>query len=62
MIRIFDCELEIDTERGVIYAHNKDTGQTILRICSLPKPIKFPTGNSMLDITFGYGVNWSKDS
>ena len=57
-------ELEIDSERGVIYFHTSDLevleknqGQsTILRICHLPKPI--PT-SMMLDITHMMGCNWS---
>lgn len=53
--------LEIDSNRGVIYFHSK-TGQTLLRICSLPTPIPLPVGEPsevMLDITHGYGVSWS---
>lgn len=38
MITKFDGQLEIDHERGVIYFHS-NTGQTLLRICSLPHPI-----------------------
>jgi hypothetical protein len=51
-------ELEIDSERGVIYFHALEgqfAGATVLRICSLPKPI--PT-DEQLDITYGYGVTW----
>ena len=47
--------LEIDYNRGVIYFHNNQ-GVTVLRICSLPKPI--PPGMLMFDITHMKGVNW----
>jgi hypothetical protein len=54
--------LEIDPERGVIYFHDAKTGQSILRICNLPKPI--PTKGdaikgSLLDITHMVGCSWS---
>ena len=52
--------LEIDNERGVIYFHlsdPKDNLITVLRICSLPKPI--PEG--FLDITHLVGCNWGKE-
>jgi hypothetical protein len=32
----FEGQLEIDTDRGVIYFHDKETGGTILRISKLP--------------------------
>ena len=51
-----DGQLEIDTQRGVIYFHSND-GITVLRICSLPKPI--PAGEQ-LDITHMVGCNWSQ--
>jgi len=69
----YEGQLEIDSERGVIYFHSK-FGITLLRICSLPKPIPKPiklSGSSrknpnpkledfqLLDITFGYGVSWA---
>ena len=49
--------LEIDHERGVIYFHRKDTGSTLLRICSLP-PIErgFKYGD-IIDITHMQGVS-----
>jgi len=57
-------ELEIDHSRGVVYFHTTDSKQlavygttTVLRICSLPKPI--PQGTA-LDITHMFGTNWSK--
>ena len=36
-----DGTLEIDQHRGVIYFHANE-GYTLLRICSLPKPIPAP--------------------
>jgi len=58
-----DGVLEIDEGRGVIYFHttnpamaDKFGGTTILRICSLPKPIKTTT---MIDVTHMVGTNWS---
>ncbi len=58
--------LEVDQERGVIYFHavggdDKDLqGVTLLRICSLPKPIPNPKEYGLIDITFGYKANYSK--
>lgn len=49
------AELEIDTERGVIYVHNTKTGATQVRISNLPRPIP---SDLQLDITHGIGVNW----
>ena len=52
-------ELEIDSDRGVIYFHaaeGKFLGTTVLRICSLPKPIP---ADKELDITFGFGCSWA---
>lgn len=68
----YDGQLEIDQKRGVIYFHGKQ-GVTLLRICSLPKPIptpltvkaagkdyvKWPPEINPLDITFGFGVSWA---
>lgn len=31
--------LEIDTDRGVIYFHDEDSGACVLRVCRLPTPI-----------------------
>ncbi len=47
-------ELEIDAARGVIYFHSS-IGDTILRICRLPRPI--PLGRQ-LDITHMHGCDW----
>jgi len=48
--------LEIDHARGVIYFHDaKGDVATVLRICSLPKPI--PRG-IQLDITHMHGASW----
>lgn len=61
-MQTFDGQLQIDNERGVIWFHCNDPeiaekygSVSILRICSLPKPIP----ETALDITFGYGVSWS---
>ncbi len=66
-----DGQLEIDQERGVIYFHSAITGTTLLRICSLPKPIPDPRWiiedgevqkiGHMLDITHMYGADWGTD-
>lgn len=58
MTMIFEGQLEIDDKRGVIYFHSSETGQTLLRICSLPKPIPKPSVEIMLDITHGVGTSW----
>lgn len=49
--------LEIDHDRGVVYFHSK-TGWTMLRICSLPKPIPVPKPGDGLDITHMHGASW----
>lgn len=53
-------ELEIDTERGVIYFHVTRTGHTALRICRLKIPEGFDPGMDMIDITkpemISYGI------
>lgn len=56
----FDGQLEIDSDRGVIYFHSSKNGQTLLRICRLPTPIPSLAGEvpEMLDITNGYGCSW----
>lgn len=46
-------ELEVDTERGVIYFHSNETGTTVLRISALPTPIPDPRENAAsMDIAF----------
>lgn len=55
-IKVFG-QLEIDTERGVIYFHSANTGQTLLRICRLPTPIPHPP--TLIDITHMFGTTWS---
>lgn len=60
MSQKYQCEIEVDNERGVIYTHLITNGQTVLRICNLPKPI--PTIGPMkefLDITHMVGTNWN---
>lgn len=55
-------ELEIDHERGVIYFHGH-TGQTMLRICRLPKPIPHVANidtDEMWDITHMHGCSWKE--
>lgn len=50
-ITAIDAQLEIDSDRGVIYVHTKKTpqfGVTVLRMCGLPTPIPL---DKMLDIT-----------
>ena len=54
MSTTIEGQLEIDSERGVIYFHYK--GITRLRICSLPRPIPL---DAMLDITHMRGTSWS---
>jgi hypothetical protein len=56
MTQKFKGQLEIDADRGVIYFHGMN-GRTILRICSLPKPIPH-IYDGMLDITHLHGCNW----
>jgi hypothetical protein len=72
MTHKYNGQLEIDSNRGVIYFHSVH-GVTLLRICSLPKPIPKPIVSlgggrtapmdfkdfKLLDITFGYGVSWA---
>lgn len=58
MIQIINGQLEIDSDRGVIYFHSEE-GRTILRICSLPKPIPdVELPERMLDITHLRGCDW----
>ena len=47
-------QLEIDTERGVIYFHSNETGWSKLRICGLPTPI--PINDDLLDISWRAGI------
>lgn len=60
--------LEIDHDRGVIYFHagKKDfimqnNVVTVLRICSLPKPIPQVRDHGCLDITHMKCADWGKD-
>lgn len=48
-------ELEIDSNRGVIYFHAG--GQSILRVCNLPRPIPV-VRDRMLDVTHMVGADW----
>jgi len=54
--------LEIDNSRGVIYFHSKETGATVLRICSLPMPIPSMIGTASMDITHMTGCSSVQDS
>ncbi len=58
--KTFEGQLEVDSERGVIYFHSNDTGTTLMRICRLPTPIPLPeVGKSMsLDISHMVGTDW----
>lgn len=40
-VTINNCQLEVDTDRGVVYVHAPD-GFTALRICGVPRPFKAP--------------------
>ena len=64
MTSVINGQLEIDHERGVIYFHASDPKfvlennvVTVLRICSLPKPIP-EIKDRMLDITHMHGADW----
>ena len=41
-------EIEIDTNRGVLYIHNRITGSTIVRVCGL---LKKPALTGAVDVT-----------
>jgi hypothetical protein len=38
---VFDGQLEVDIDRGVVYFHSAETGATVLRICGLTIPKNF---------------------
>lgn len=46
----FDGQLEIDSDRGVVYFHSGISGTTLLRIQGLPSPIPNPQKTEMLDM------------
>jgi hypothetical protein len=56
---IHEAQLEIDGDRGVIYVHCKKTGRTLLRICSLPKPIPDLGEMGCIDLTHMRGVDYA---
>ena len=58
-ITTHDAQLEIDHDRGVIYVHCKRTGRTLLRICSLPKPIPDLGDLGTIDLTHMKGVQYA---
>lgn len=54
-----NCQLEWDKRRGVLYVHNKETGTTVLRVCSLPKALEkstLRTPGNMIDVTCSVGM------
>lgn len=59
MVTKHEAELEIDHDRGVIYVHCKQTGRTLLRICSLPKPVPELGDLGTIDITHMKGVMYA---
>lgn len=59
MTTVHDAQLEIDEARGVIYVHCKKTGRTLLRICSLPKPIPDLGELGTIDLTHMKGVQYA---
>ena len=48
--------LEIDHSRGVLYVHDAETDETLLRICGLPKPIPLNVG--LIDVTNKVGSSY----
>lgn len=59
MTTIHKAQLEIDHERGVLYVHCATTGRTLLRICSLPKPIPDLGELGTIDLTHMMGVMYA---
>jgi hypothetical protein len=62
MTTTINGQLEIDSERGVIYFHASEgpfAGASLLRICSLPKPIPL---DKQLDITHMFGTDWDSST
>ena len=63
IVTIDNCQLEIDTDRGVIYVHHPE-GFTAVRICGVKPNIPNPSMEKMLDITLKnqslkpYTFNW----
>jgi len=72
MIRRFDGQLEVDTDRGVIYFHRirevdetgtctivpvAETNLTVLRVCQLEIPDNF----TCIDISHMYGASVERD-
>ena len=37
-IKIDNCQLEVDVDRGVLYVHSSD-GHTLLRVCQIPQRV-----------------------
>jgi len=64
MTKKYNGQLEIDSDRGVIYFHLSDEKDieklkqmTVLRICNLPVPIK----EGQIDITNMVGVSYNEN-
>lgn len=57
MIEHVDGQLEIDTDRGVIYFHSTATGRTIMRICRVPYLKNFDPQLDFIDITHMVGAS-----
>lgn len=59
MVTRHKAQLEIDHDRGVIYVHCERTGRTLLRICSLPKPVPDLGDLGTIDLTHMEGVMYA---
>lgn len=57
MIQQVRTVLEIDHGRGVVYVHDAETGETLLRICGLPAPIPLNVG--LIDVTNKVGSSYA---
>lgn len=62
MMTALDAQFVIDHARGVIYVHCKKTGRTLLRICSLPKPVPALGEMGSIDLTHMMGVQYAVPS
>lgn len=63
-VRNVEGILEIDTNRGVLYFHSKETGHTVLRVCQLDKDqlagvVRQLDRGMSIDITPMFGVSYS---
>lgn len=48
-----NCQLEVDTDRGVIYVHSPE-GYTALRVCGVKSGMPKPSPLRMADITLKF--------